>query len=158
MPDHRNFNPDRFTRRSLRLRNRDYSYTSAYFVTISAIQREPIFETPELHKILEEAWKSLPQRFTGVALDEFIIMPDHVHFILWLDSTRENVPTLGSVVGAYKSLTTVAWLNHIKANDMECSGRIWQRNYYERIVRIDELEQTRQYIRDNPIKLKQYEI
>jgi REP element-mobilizing transposase RayT len=58
-------------------------------------------------------------------------------------------------MGAYKSLTTVAWIKHIKANNLECPGIIWQTNYYERAIRdVHELEQTRQYIRNNPKKLK----
>ncbi len=152
--DHRKYNPDLFTRRSLRLPDRDYAATNAYFVTIRAKQLEPIFEAPELRKILLETWQALPERFHGVTLDEFVVMPDHIHFILWLDSKIENVPTLGSVVGAYKSLTTVAWLRHIKSAGLERSGLIWQRNYYERVVRIEELEKTRQYIRNNPTELQ----
>src|SRR6266702_824367 len=104
---YRKYDPDRFTRRSLRISDRDYSSASAYFVTIRAEQREPVFEIPELRKILVETWKALPDRFTGVKLDEFVVMPDPIHFIIWLDGLVENAPTLGSVVGAYKSITTV---------------------------------------------------
>ncbi len=145
----------RHHRRSLRLPKHDYSWTGAYFVTICADSSEPIFDIPELRNILTETWKALPIRFPGVTLDEFVIMPDHVHFIIWLNGIVENAPTLGSVVGAYKSLTTVAWLRHIEANGMECSARLWQRDYYDRCIREKgELEQTRLYIRNNPIKLK----
>ncbi len=104
----RRFNPDIHHRKSLRFSGRDYSWSGIYYVTICAEYRDPIFEIPELRQILEENWQALPKRFPGVTLDEFIIMPDHVHFILWLDSAREDPPTLGDVVGAYKSLTTVA--------------------------------------------------
>ncbi len=158
---HKYYNPDRYTRQSLRLPTRDYASTGAYFVTISADQDAPIFDTPELRTILEDNWYGLPERFPSVTLDEFVIMPDHIHFILWLegitqqDGTTKKAPTLGSVVGAYKSLTTVAWLHHIKATGMEVSGRLWQENFYERVVRNDELEATRQYIRNNPTKPKQ---
>jgi len=96
--------------------------------------------------------QTLPRRFPHVTLDEFVIMPDHVHFILWLDGTRAKGLRLGNVVGACKSLTTVLWLQHLKSvgKDMWFPCRIWQGGYYERVVRIDELEQTRQYIRNNP--------
>ena len=58
-------------------------------------------------------------------------------------------------MGAYKSLTTVACIKHIKANNLECPGIIWQIKYYERTIRdAQELEQIRQYIRNNPIELK----
>jgi REP element-mobilizing transposase RayT len=82
-------------------------------------------------------------------------MPDHVHFILWLDGTVDDAPTLGQVVGAYKSKTTVIWYNHLKAKDMPWPGHVWQRNYYERVIRdAAELEEKRQYIRNNPIRRK----
>ena len=55
---------------------------------------------------------------------------------------------------AYKSISTVTWLSYIKANNMSWPGHVWQRNYYERVIRDNlELEQKRQYIRDNPRRL-----
>ena len=151
------YNPDIHHRQSVRLPGRDYSSASAYFVTLCANQPEPIFEISELRKILIETWQTLPERFPSVSLDEFIIMPDHIHFIICLHRAQEPLPTLGHVIGTYKSLAALAWLNHIKSNNLECSGRIWHRNYYERVVRIAELEQTRQYIRSNPAKLEQHD-
>ena len=152
--DHRKYNPDRFTRQSLRLPERGYTTTSAYFITLRADQPEPIFEIPKIRQLLLETWQALPKRFPWVTLDEFVIMPDHVHFILWLDSSQKDSPTLGRVIGAYKSIVAIAWLDHIKTNNLQCSGRIWQRNYYERIVRMSELEKTRAYIRNNPVAAK----
>ncbi len=150
--DHHKYNPDRFTRRSLRLPDRDYATKSAYSITLCADRREPVFEIPVIRQFLLETWQALPKRFPSVTLDEFVIMPDHIHFIIWLDSTQKDAPTLGQVIGAYKSIVAVAWLDHIKTNDMECSGRIWQRNYHERVVRIAELEKKRRYVRNNPTK------
>jgi REP element-mobilizing transposase RayT len=152
------FDPYRYRRKTIRLPNHDYTWTGAYFITIHAQQHEPIFEIPELRALLLETWQNLPTRFPGVSLDEFVVMPDHVHFILWLDGTRDNAPLLGRVVGAYKSLTTVQWLNYLKANDLAWPRHLWQRNYYERVIRdTAELEQKRQYIRDNPTRLKRPE-
>ena len=86
-------------------------------------------------------------------------MPNHVHFIIRLEGNVEKATTLGSVIGAYKSLTAVAWLHHIESldpADTELPGRIWQRNYYDHIIRDAlELEQKRKYIRDNPTRWKQ---
>jgi REP element-mobilizing transposase RayT len=76
---------------------------------------DPLFEVPQLRQILMETWEALPQRFPGVTLDEFVVMPDHVHFIVWLDGLVDHAPTLGEVVGAYKSLTTAAWMRYSKA-------------------------------------------
>ena len=154
---YRKFDSDRsirYTRRSLRLPKHTYTW-GAYFVTIRAEVPEPLFEIPELCAILVETWEALPQRFAGLTLDEFVVMPDHVHFIVQLDDNIEKPPTLADVVGAYKSLTTVAWLRHIKTMKLERSGRLWQDNYFERVIRdAPELENTRQYIRNNPNKLR----
>ncbi len=147
------YNPDIHHRRNLRTSHHDYTSTGIYFVTICAEHRDPLFEIPELRQILEETWQALPKRFPGVTLDEFVIMPDHVHFILWLDNAREDPPHLGDVVGAYKSLTTVAWLRQIKAAGLMCPGRFWQGNYHDHLILDnEELKQTRQYIRTNPMR------
>ncbi len=145
----------RYHRKSTRLKTHNYGWSGTYFVTICANRDEPIFDIPELRTILQETWESLPKRFMGATLDEFVIMPDHVHLIISLEGNVEKPTSLGAVMGAYKSLTTVAWLKHIKAAGLECQGIIWQVRFYDRRIRdAQELEQTRQYIRDNPIKLK----
>ena len=91
----------------------------------------------------------------GATLDEFVIMPDHVHLTISLEGNVEKPTTLSAVMGAYKSITTVAWIKHIKATGLECPGIIWQVRFYERTIRdAQEFELIRQYIRNNPIKLK----
>lgn len=154
----RKYNPDYYTRKSMRLAGHDYTWTRAYYVTIRARLHEPVFDVPELRTVVEKNWDALPERFPGITLDEFIIMPDHVHFIVWLDGLAENAPTLGKVVGAFKSLTTVEWIRHIKATNSSWPFPLWQRDFYDRIIRDEvELERTRQYIRDNPLRLKERE-
>ncbi len=154
--NHEHHNADRFTRKSLRLPTHKYTAAAAYFITLRALPPDPLFELPKLRYILLETWQSLPQRFPNITLDEFVIMPDHIHFILWLDGTPGKANSLGTIIGAYKSLTTVHWLQHLKSvgKDMHYPTRIWQRNYYERVIRTNELEQTRLYIRTNPTKAK----
>src|SRR5713226_10131621 len=145
----------RHKRQSTRLPTHNYGWSGTYFVTIRAIQREPYFEIPELRAILVEVWEALPKRFPNVTLDEFVIMPDHIHFILRLEGNVKNAPTLGGVIGAYKSLTTVALLRHTQATNRECSARCWQRDYLEHVIRdAQEMEKKRHYIRNNPLKLK----
>lgn len=141
-------------RHSLRLPRHTYTW-GAYFITIHAKQDTNFWETPALYDILKQTWETLPERFPGITLDEFVIMPDHVHFIIWLDDNVEKPVALGDVMKAYKSLTAVVWLRYIKSNGLECPGKFWQADYFERVIRDNrELEQTRQYIRDNPIKLR----
>jgi len=146
------YDPECFNRQTTRLLNRDYSATSAYFVTIRTAQFKRSFEIPELREIVVETWEALPLRFPSVTLDEFVVMPDHVHFILWLNGAVEDPPRLGEVVGAYKSLTTVKWYDHLRALGKTWPGYVWQRGYHDHIVRIAELEKTRQYIGNNPIR------
>ena len=149
----RHIDPKLPIRRSLRLPSYDYSSNGAYFITICQQDRQPIFKQPELAKILEETWNALPQRFSSVTLDLFIIMPDHIHFILWLRPNKESHPALGNVVGAYKSLTARAALKHLRMREQWSANHFWQRDYYEHIVRNEEdLNLTREYIVNNPLK------
>ncbi len=91
-------------------------------------------ENPTIRTIMEETWNALPQRFPGIALDEFVMMPDHIHFILWLHPGETSHPTLGDVVGS-------------------CMDQFWQRDFYDHVIRDEtDLEQKRTYIRDNPSK------
>ena len=154
--------PKRFYRgKSLRLPKHDYSWTRAYFVTGRAITRDPIFEIPALHTILtilQGTWDALPARFPGVTLDAFVIMPDHIHGLLWLDGLAANPPTLGRVIGAYKSITAVAWFNHCKSIGIDGGGSFWLSRFHERVMRDNhEVAIYRRYIRENPEKLERRE-
>ncbi len=141
----------KYHRRSIRLKEYDYSRPGAYFVTICLQGREPYFGMPAVCTIGEDAWNALPQRFSTIALDEFVIMPDHVHFILWLRPTAGNRPTLGRIVCAYKSLTARAALGYLRSLGDICGNQFWQRDYYDHIIRNKaELQEIRKYIRDNP--------
>ena len=138
-------------RRSQRLSQHNYEWSASYFVTIRGAHHEPVFEMQELHTILEEVWTALPQRFPHVKLDEFVIMPDHMHGILHFHVTANNAPSLGRVIGAYKSITTVTWFDYVKAHTISWSGYLWQRNYHEHILRdAEDLAEKRRYIRENP--------
>ena len=102
---------------------------------------------------MEETWNDLPQRFPTIALDEFIIMPDHIHFIVWLHPNEESHPTLGRVVGAYKSLTGRAALTYLRTKGLICGQHFWQRDFYEHVIRNEaDLQEKRVYIRNNPMK------
>ncbi len=143
----------RYHRKSKRQPNHNYAWTGTYFITINSERNEPFFEIPELHTILQENWIALPERFPGVTLDEFIIMPTHVHFIIHMEGNVEKPVTLGNIIGAYKSLTTSAWQAHIESTGLERSGIIWHHNYDGRsIIDAPSLEARRQYIRNNPEK------
>lgn len=142
-------------RNSLRLRGYDYASAGAYFVTICTHQREHLFEEHILRVLVEEEWGLLPERFSEIGLDEWVVMPNHFHGIICLSGQAEAVgevrPTLAKVVGVFKSRVAVRWLAWIDEYAPGRSGRIWQRGYYDRIIRSErELNNVRRYIRDNP--------
>jgi len=126
MMDHRSFDPKTYTRRnSNRLPSYDYRSSGAYFITICTEKRQRVLEIPLIRTALLEKWQQLPQRFPSVRLDEFVIMPDHVHGILWLDGTVKGAPTLGGVIGAFKAWVTIAWRNYHREANKPCLTHLW---------------------------------
>lgn len=129
-----------------------------------------------LGEIVNRVWNDIPKRFPSVTLDAFAIMPNHIHGILILtdnvgatlavaqngaavaqDRARASLaptrPTLGNVVGVFKSLCTTTWLDYIKRNNLNIVGKFCQRNYYEHIVRNEmDLNRIREYIALNPAR------
>ena len=174
------FNPAIHQRHSTRLAGYDYSTAGFYFVTICVQNHECLLgEIVEGRVVLNDGgrmvdhwWKELPQRFLNVTLDTFVVMPNHFHGIIILQPTvgaplaapsyRQNKitdqgaassaptdKTLGDAIRAFKSISAIG-VNRI----IDRSGQpLWQRNYYERIIRNEEeLLKTRQYIHDNPLQ------
>ena len=176
--------PNRPERRSLRLPGYDYRRNGFYFVTICVDDREPRLgrivdgrvEWTEAGRMVDAHWRSLPDRFANVALHAYVVMPDHVHGILKMvgaplvgapDGTVTDIgaatraaptssdqPPLGDVIGAFKSLTTNAYIRGVRHHGWPpFDRRLWQRNYYERVIRNEaELAQIRAYIRANPCR------
>ena len=161
------YNPELHHRRSIRLPGYDYSQPGAYFVTVCTHNGELLLESATAQGAALAAWQELPTRFPTLALDEFVIMPNHVHGIVILGAgrslrdaasrkgaashapTKRVRPTLGEVVLAFKSLSAIKLNAILKRTGL----RFWQRNYYEHVIRDeDELSRVRQYIRDNPLR------
>jgi len=168
------FDPERHHRRSMRLRGYDYSQAGAYFVTICTDNRELFFDDDILRQIAEECWLAIPEFNPGVELDEWVVMPNHLHGVLVLqdvgtfDKTSaegvfSNAPTrdksnrfsvmspqrgsLGLVIRKFKSAVTG------KCRAINRFDFAWQSNYYDHIVRNErELNAIRQYIANNPAK------
>lgn len=111
-----------------------------------------------------DIWAALPDHYAGVRVDAVVIMPNHLHGILILTrktaghmsdgaSIPESMPlTLPDVVHRLKSLTTRRYIEGVRAHGWTAfHGRLWQRNYFERIIRDDgELMHTQRYIAMNP--------
>jgi REP element-mobilizing transposase RayT len=155
------YDPERHHRRSIRLRGYDYSQAGAYFVTIGIQDQLPLLGSIQMGAMqrspagmmVAQQWQALSERFAHVALDAWVIMPDHMHGVIVLqDLSGLPGPALGGVIGAFKSLTTHAYIQGVEAQGWPpFPGRLWQRNYYERIVRDHAaLQAIRAYIEQNP--------
>ena len=71
---------------TLRLKGYDYSQSGAYFVTVCTNNQIDNFENIESKNLVAEAWNNLSERFPTITLDEFTVMPNHLQFIIWLDT------------------------------------------------------------------------
>ena len=164
-------NTNQHHRKSLRLRDYDYSQGGGYFVTICTHHRKCVLSgliNGELILSLigekaKEFWQKIPKHFENVQLDVFVIMPNHIHGIIIIKD-EENVgvqnfeplqnefqhiipKSLGSIIRTYKSVLTSWCKNNGFANFK------WQRNYYEHVIRNEkELKKIREYIQNNPLK------
>ncbi len=167
-------------RRSVRMVSYDYSAPGAYFITICTSGRANtlgevrggIARLSAAGKIVEQCWLEIPQRYENVRLDEFVIMPNHFHGVLLLDSVDDSPPHTSAegagqaqpnslsyplvhrrqmliprIVGYFK-MNSAKRINRLRGTPGE---RVWQRNYYERVVRSGvELRRIREYIAGNP--------
>jgi putative transposase len=89
------YDPDKHHRRSIRLKGYDYSSAGAYFVTICTRGRECVLDDPVVTGIITDVWHALPGWFPTIILDEFVVMPNHVHLIVWLQG---DDPTVGATL------------------------------------------------------------
>ncbi|KQM67186.1 hypothetical protein ASE74_06905 [Pedobacter sp. Leaf216] len=174
------YNPLIHHRRSIRLKGYDYSKAGAYFITICCEDRIHRFGKVEGDEmILNQSgtiayneWINLSDRYSNFELDVFQIMPNHMHGIIVLSdlnavgatlavaheeneltkATARVAPTIANIVGAYKSIVSNGCLQLFKSHD-KTMGRLWQRNYYEHIIRDERAYQNiSNYIINNPSK------
>ncbi len=139
-------------RKHVRLPDWDYGTGAWYYVTICTGGREYYFGEvrhnamvlSDIGKTAVECWQKIPEIYPGIELDEFIVMPNHIHGILiYCD---DNAKPLGRVIGAYKRAVSV------EARRNGVPQFSWQANYYEHILRNDRsLFKIREYIRYNPL-------
>lgn len=150
--------------KNMRLPRFDYTDAGPYFVTICLNSRIPRFGQVRdgvMHlnvagARVEDVWTSLSNRFSGIYLDSYVVMPDHVHGILMLhDGSRDHPEvSLGDVIKAFKSQSTLAYIHGVRQLGWPpFSRKLWQYNYYEHIIRNDrDLETKRAYIDRNPAR------
>jgi putative transposase len=143
-------------RKRLRLTGFDYALPGAYFITVCAAGRGAFFgevvnATVRLNSpglVVAEALAAVPDHHDA-AVDTSVVMPDHVHAILFLVRPKGHgrdksgpYETLSDVIGAFKARVT-----------RQLHRRIWQRSFYDHVIRDDaDLERVREYIETNPLR------
>jgi len=159
-------------RKPTRLAEYDYSCTGGYFITLVTQNREHLFgeiinEVMQINsngKIVSEEWTRSPFIRKEITLDAWCVMPNHFHAIVMIqglektatkDHESKPVPrliqpkSLGSLIGGFKSAATI----RINASRQTPGLPVWQRNYYDHIIRDeDDLNRIREYISNNPLK------
>jgi REP element-mobilizing transposase RayT len=160
-------------RNSLRRPHYNYSQPGAYFVTFCSNNGQPIFGQIEnqtmclnpLGEIADRGWYEIAKRHPEIEIDTFVVMPNHIHVLLWLhcvpqaaeriepeEVRRFGRPITGSIstlIGAYKGSVT----QKARRARLILDGPLWQRNFHDHIVRNEsELERIRGYINNNPTR------
>ncbi|WP_306547897.1 transposase [Desulfobulbus sp.] len=166
------YNPDMHHRRSIRVKGYDYSSAGAYFVTLCTHNRQCLFGEivggemclNAMGKIVAEEWVKTGLIRQENELDAWVVMPNHLHgIVMVLDQGARRAPlqpnatnrrgerapkSLGALIAGFKSAATKR-INQMRQTP---GPPIWQRNYWEHIVRNEkDLHEIRQYICNNPM-------
>ena len=134
-----------------------YDYRAGwFFVTICTVHRQSLFGSlngegiipTHLGQLVASCWAEIARLHEGCTVDDFALMPDHLHGILSLNRTAKAHRTLGSILGSFKSSVT----RLVRARGCLETGELWQRGFHDRVIRNDrELLLTRRYIRENAL-------
>jgi putative transposase len=160
-------------RRSIRLPQFDYTQPGAYTVTICTQPGAPmlgritdgVVRLNDYGKVVEHCWRQIPAHNHAVDVDAFVLMPNHLHGIVFLaqdapgrgtacraPTERFGQPVPGSLPTLIRSFKSAATrrINLLRGTP---GGRVWQRGYYERVIRNErELNAVRRYIAYNPLR------
>ena len=165
------------SRKTTRLKNHDYAQNGIYFITICVEGRHCLFgEIQNGQMVLNAAgemikkwWMKLTQKYDGIHVDEFCVMPNHIHGIINIlrindgsgagrtlgsdnGRTLGSAPTCGTLMQWFKTMSTNEYIRHVKNDGWPAfNKRLWQRNYYEHVIRnMADWINMRAYIVDNP--------
>lgn len=150
---------------SARLQSWNYSNNGAYFITICTKNRNHYFgkilngemQLSEIGKLALQYWLEIPNHFHSVELGNFVVMPNHVHGILIIDSNLPvetghcpvSVSTISTMIGSYKSIVT-------KTSRKINADFGWQTRFHDHIIRNSEsYNRIENYIENNPMKWKE---
>jgi putative transposase len=170
------YDPKQHHRRSIRLKDYDYTRAGAYFVTILARDRRNMFGEVVDSQVrintngnaVAETWQWLATQYPYVELDAWVVMPNHFHGVIIIGDGRGGSRTaltgtdaifgkrkpLGRIIGAFKTVST----QRINALNGTPGAIVWQRNYYEHIIRDrEDWGRVREYIATNPANWDQDE-
>jgi putative transposase len=173
-------------RNTNRIPQHDYSTPGQYFVTICAENRQELFGTIENDKMVWNDvgnminiwWQKMFRTYQNRIIDEYIIMPNHIHGIINIvggnpcvapmqneklgnnqkisnnGRTHGSAPTISDMIKWFKTMTTNQYIQNVKNNNwIPFNKRFWQRNFYDHIIRNDKsLNNIREYIINNPAK------
>ena len=169
------YNPNIHRRRSIRLKDYDYTQPGIYFITICTEKRVCLFGEvvagrmclSRYGEIVWEEWLNTETRRPNVITDAFVVMPNHGHGSIGIHDAEpcrgmaRHAPTtarqfgkpipnsLPTIIGSFKSAVTKG----INRRRGTTGTSVWQRGYYERIVRNEHaLNHVRQYIEENPLR------
>jgi putative transposase len=170
-----NYNPAIHNNRSIRLQGYDYSQDGLYFITICLQNRLHLFGDvvdgnmvfTDAGSIAIQCWMDIPKHFPNTILHQYIIMPNHVHGIIQiLNNASDNITnkinqfqkiiprSIGSIVRGFK-IGVTKWFRNKFPNEFPRERKIWQRNYYEHIIRNEKsFERISNYISNNPMNWK----
>ena len=146
-------------RKQIRLKYYDYSENGFYFITICTHNRQKLFNTNVgeapcgLPADMIKKWLyKLQTKFYGVHVHEYIIMSDHIHFILSKSGDHTGSP-LHEIIDWFKTMTTNEYIKNVKNNIYpKFDKKIWQRSYYEHIIRNEnDYIKAAEYIINNPV-------
>jgi putative transposase len=155
-------------RRSYRLRGASYGAAGAYMLTICSYQRQCVFSAIkdngtltlfDIGKIIDEEWRRIEAVRENVIVDEYVIMPNHVHGILLLTDgsnisiERQFGGNPGQTISSIMSQTKSAVTKRVWGLSEWKDKKIWQPRFHDRILRDErELYNARMYIRNNPLQ------
>ena len=153
-------------RKANRLKDYDYSNNGAYFITICTNERENLFEMSTVgndlcvvpsnvpqNQIVEKWLIKLQNKF-NISIDKYVIMPDHIHFILIINTERHIGRSLPDMMQWFKTMTTNEYIKLVKKNILKpFNQKLWQKSYYDHIIRDENDYITKwNYIQNNPLK------
>lgn len=154
---------ERPKRKTIRLKEYDYSTTNAYFITVCTNKRENLFwkdvgaaigrqeDVPltACGEVVRQSILSIPEHYPMISVDNYAVMPNHIHLLLQIHTDYDGrpmaAPTISSVMNQMKGSTT-----------KQIGFPIWQKGFYDHVIRGEaDYKEIWQYIDGNPGKWKE---